>query len=251
MKHPSASPAGGSPSPPPPEAAREVFGTALPVAVRYRDWLAGAGVQRGLIGPREVDRLWQRHLLNCAAVIDFLPTTGPIIDLGSGAGLPGIVVALLRPDLEVILLEPLLRRSTFLDEVVADLALPRVQVVRARAQEFAQTAPGTATAVTARAVAPLERLAQWAVPLLAPGGRLVALKGESAADEVASSTQALARRGLSVRAPHPVAIGDTVTFVVCAERAGAAANPRAEHASTQKSAPRGSTHRAKTRGKRR
>lgn len=175
-------------TPPVPDRAGSfVFGDLLPLALRYERWLAGAGIERGLLGPREVDRLWERHLLNSAVVAPLLDAGARVVDVGSGAGLPGIPLALARPDCSVVLLEPLARRAAFLTEVVEDLGLgPRVSVVRARAEEHARTTPAYDVAV-ARAVAPLDRLAGWCLPLLRPGGRLLALKGERAADEVAAA----------------------------------------------------------------
>lgn len=168
---------------------------------RYAALLASAGVERGLIGPREVPRLWDRHLLNCAVVVPLVPTDADVIDVGSGAGLPGIVWAIARPDLHVTCLEPLQRRATFLEEVVAELDLvSRVQVVRARAEDIVRgRGPVTslrARVVTARAVAPLERLAGWTVPLVQSGGELIALKGRSAAEEVQASATVLERLGI-------------------------------------------------------
>ncbi|HEU5157559.1 MAG TPA: 16S rRNA (guanine(527)-N(7))-methyltransferase RsmG [Streptosporangiaceae bacterium] len=165
-----------------PVVAREVFGDALPAAERYAELLAGAGVERGLIGPREADRLWDRHLLNCAVVADLIRPDAVVIDLGSGAGLPGIVFGIIRPDLSIVLLEPLLRRVTFLSECVAQLGLRNVTVRRARAEEVAGTLSGDV--VTARAVAPLDRLLRWSMPLLRPGGELLAFKGERAGAEL-------------------------------------------------------------------
>lgn len=162
------------------------------LAERYVEWLVGAGVERGLIGPREADRIWPRHVLNCAVLAGLLPPDcRSVCDLGSGAGLPGLVLAILRPDLQVVLLEPLLRRTTFLDEVVTDLGLDQVRVVRARAEEYASTGPDH-DVVVARAVAPLTRLVGWALPLLRPGGTLLALKGASADDEVRDARGVLA-----------------------------------------------------------
>jgi 16S rRNA (guanine527-N7)-methyltransferase len=168
----------------------------------FTELLADAGVTRGLIGPREVPRLWSRHILNCAVVAD--PAAGlvgpgaTIGDVGSGAGLPGLVWAIARPDTHVILIEPLLRRSTFLSEAVAELGLQgRVTVWRGRAEDAAsQSGFSAVDVVTARAVAPLERLLGWTVPLLAPGGRLVALKGSSAAQELVEARGAATAAGL-------------------------------------------------------
>ena len=168
---------------------------------RYAELLATAGVERGLIGPREVPRLWDRHLLNCAVAVPLVPEGADVIDVGSGAGLPGIVWAIVRSDITVTCLEPLQRRATFLEEVVAELGLTgRVQVVRARAEDIVRgRGPVTslrARVVTARAVAPMERLAGWTVPLVQPGGELLALKGRSAAEEVEASRSVLERLGI-------------------------------------------------------
>jgi 16S rRNA (guanine527-N7)-methyltransferase len=159
---------------------------------RYADILAGAGVVRGLLGPREVTRLWDRHLLNCAQIASAFAPAVRVCDVGSGAGLPGVVLALLRPDLEVTLLEPLLRRTRFLDEVVTELALPHVQVVRGRAEEHAGAG---FDAVTARAVAPLDRLVRWTLPLCRPDGMLLAMKGMGAQDELVAAQETLRRAG--------------------------------------------------------
>ena len=176
-----------STGPVPPEAAA-VFGSALDRAVAYVRLLATDGTVRGLIGPREVPRLWDRHLLNSTALAPLIPTGARVVDVGSGAGLPGIPLALARPDLTVVLLEPLARRATFLDECVDGLGLDNVTVVRGRAEEGpARRSLGGADVVTARAVAPLDKLAGWCLPLLRPGGRLLALKGSSAAEELRSS----------------------------------------------------------------
>ena len=165
----------------------------LPQLTEFATLLADVGVTRGLIGPREAPRLWERHLLNCAVVAE--PAAGlvaagaSVADVGSGAGLPGLVWAIIRPDIRVVLIEPLLRRSVFLAEATAELALSdRVHVRRGRAEDVARDPTWQpAEVVTARAVAPLERLLGWTVPLLAPGGRLIALKGSSASAELAES----------------------------------------------------------------
>jgi 16S rRNA (guanine527-N7)-methyltransferase len=173
--------------------ASQVFGQRLGLAERYAAILAGAGVQRGLIGPREAPRLWERHLLNCAVVGELLEPATRVLDVGSGAGLPGIVLAVARPDLEITLLEPLARRATFLDEVVGELGLSTVTVVRGRAEE--QASRLRFPVVTARAVAPLDRLARWCLPLVETGGRLLALKGASAADELVEHAVEVTRLG--------------------------------------------------------
>jgi 16S rRNA (guanine527-N7)-methyltransferase len=180
-----------------PDSAVAVFGPALPAIRAYAELLATDGVQRGLIGPREVPRLWSRHLLNCAALTELVPDGSHLADVGSGAGLPGLVLACQRPDLRVTLVEPMLRRVTFLTEAVDRLALAHVTVLRARAEELAGSL--TADVVTARAVAALPTLIGWTAPLLAPHGQLLALKGESAAQEVADAAAELARYRLTAQ----------------------------------------------------
>ena len=160
----------------------EYFGSSWPALQAFHAMLVREGVLRGLIGPREVSRLWARHLLNSAAAVQYLPAGGRIIDLGSGAGLPGIVVAAMVPNAEVILLEPMERRTTWLTEVAAEVALENVTVVRGRAQDVDGQLTGDV--VTSRAVASMDKLYRWGAPLLRVGGRLVVLKGEKAQDEV-------------------------------------------------------------------
>lgn len=209
-----------------PAAAAAVFGAATAVAERYAGWLAGPGVERGLIGPREVERLWDRHLLNSTALAvplaEALPAPtageaasgapGQVCDLGSGAGLPGIVLALLRPDLEVVLLEPLQRRVAFLEEVLADLELARVAVLRSRAEQLAGSRQFDV--VVARAVAPLDRLVRWSLPLLRPTGQLLALKGERAEAELAAAAATLGRLPVARSCVLTVAAGAVPTRVV-------------------------------------
>lgn len=181
-------------SPPPaPESAREVFGDRLPLLEAYCALLAGPGVERGLLGPREAPRLWERHLHNCIGVASLVDEGSTLLDLGSGAGLPGLVVACARPDLTVVLAEPLLRRATFLTEAVEQLGLRTVVVRRARAEELAGLVE--VDAVTARAVAPLDKLGRWSMPLLRRGGRLLALKGSSAEEELAAAMTSLRSAG--------------------------------------------------------
>lgn len=179
--------------PPPPEAAADVFGDALGMACEFAELLATEGVTRGLIGPRETARLWDRHLLNCGVVAELLPDDGQLVDIGSGAGLPGVVLAMLRPQLDVVLLESMLRRVAFLQECVDSLGIENASVVRARAEEYSGKA--RADVVTARAVAPLDRLAGWATGLLRPGGEILAIKGESAEEELAAARPVLSRLG--------------------------------------------------------
>ncbi len=180
--------------PPAPEQARAIFGERFADAVRYAELLADVGVRRGLIGPREVPRLWERHLLNCAVLSDVVPDGVSVCDVGSGAGLPGIPLALARGDLRITLLEPLLRRTTFLEEVVSLLGLGNVTVVRGRAEEMIGHLPQV-DVVTARAVAPLDRLAGWGLPLLRPHGEMLALKGDTAEEELKAARAALDRLG--------------------------------------------------------
>lgn len=178
-----------------PDGAREVFGSRAAAAERYVEFLGTAGLERGLMGPREKPRLWDRHVLNSAAAASEILRGESVVDIGSGAGLPGIPLALARPDLAVTLVEPLLRRVKFLEEIVADLELD-VRVLRGRAEESGIIgAVGGADVVTSRAVAPLAKLAGWSAPLLRDGGRMVALKGESAQDEVDRDLAALKKLG--------------------------------------------------------
>ncbi|MFF5214122.1 16S rRNA (guanine(527)-N(7))-methyltransferase RsmG [Micromonospora sp. NPDC000442] len=179
------------------EAASRLFGVRLEVAAAYGELLATDGVVRGLIGPREAPRIWDRHLLNCAAVAELIPPGASVLDVGSGAGLPGLVLAIARPDLAVTLIEPLARRTAFLNETVEALGLTNsVRVFRGRAEEAgAGSDVGPGDVVTARAVAPLDRLAGWCLPLTGIGGRLLALKGASAADEIAEHADAVHRLG--------------------------------------------------------
>ena len=191
----STSDSGELPSAPP--AAAEVFGDRLGLASRYVDFLATAGLERGLMGPRERPRLWDRHVLNSAAAESQLAEGESVVDIGSGAGLPGIPLALARPDLTITLVEPLLRRVTFLEEIISELGID-VRVIRGRAEEKTVIAEaGNSDVVTSRAVAPLAKLAGWSAPLLRTGGRMVALKGESALEEIVRDRAALRRLGFS------------------------------------------------------
>ncbi|MCU1592724.1 MAG: rRNA ((527)-N(7))-methyltransferase RsmG [Frankiales bacterium] len=174
-------------------AAASVFGSALPGLEAYAELLAGPGTERGLLGPREVPRLWERHLLNCAGLSELVEDGQVVLDLGSGAGLPGLVLALQRADVQVVLVESLQRRATFLEEAVAQLGLRNTLVRRARAEDLHGKLE--VDVVTARAVAPVDRLAGWALPLLRPGGRMLALKGEQAATELAAAGPVLQRLG--------------------------------------------------------
>lgn len=181
-------------TPPTPDAARGVFAPdRLPLAERYAELLATDGTLRGLIGPREVGRLWERHLFNSAAMAEVLPRDATVADIGSGAGLPGLVLAIARPDLRITLVEPLLRRTTFLSEVVEELGLDNVEVVRGRAE--ALHGQRRFDVVTSRAVAPLPRLLEWSMPLVAPHGALVAMKGSSVDQEIEDASAVLETLG--------------------------------------------------------
>jgi len=180
------------PAPPAPASAADVFGPARPTALAYAVILATRGVQRGLLGPREVPRLWDRHLLNCAVVADLIEQRrGTLLDLGSGAGLPGLVLAMVLPDVTVTLLEPMERRCRFLTECVTELGLANVSVLRGRAEDVTLRTD----VVTARAVAPLPRLAELALGVVRPGGMVLAIKGRTAAEELRAAGPVLRRIG--------------------------------------------------------
>ncbi|MDL5154855.1 16S rRNA (guanine(527)-N(7))-methyltransferase RsmG [Actinomycetospora termitidis] len=205
------------PSSPTPEAV-ELFGDALPRAQRYAELLAGPGMEQGVIGPRELPRLWNRHLVNSAWVGQVIPEDSTVVDVGSGAGLPGIPLALARPDLRITLLEPMARRVAWLEEVAAALELD-VTVVRGRAEEReTRRAVGEADVVTARAVAPMGRLAAWTLPLVRPGGRLAALKGASAQDEVRRDAVELRAAGGGDVEVVTRGAGDALTHIVVVHR---------------------------------
>jgi len=183
--------------PPPPAAAAAVFGDRLELACRYAGLLAGPAVERGLIGPREVDRIWDRHILNSVAVAELIEPGARVVDIGSGAGLPGVPIAIARPDLRVTLVEPMLRRADFLTEAVEDLELA-VDVIRGRAEEPAVRAQlADSDIVVSRAVASLDKLTRWSFPLLRTGGRMLAMKGERAEDEVAEGRRGMVALGAS------------------------------------------------------
>lgn len=181
-----------------PAAAHAAFGPRIETAVRYVEMLATAGVERGLIGPRETDRLWDRHVLNSAAVTELIPQNVRAADIGSGAGLPGIPLAIARPDIQVVLIEPLLRRATFLGEVVEALGLTGVTVVRGRAEDpDIRRRVGECDVVISRAVAALDKIARWSAPLIRPGGQMLAMKGDRAEAELEEHRDALTALGLT------------------------------------------------------
>ncbi|MBD7918744.1 16S rRNA (guanine(527)-N(7))-methyltransferase RsmG [Cellulomonas sp. Sa3CUA2] len=194
------------------------FGDAWPAVEAFHAFLAEEGELRGLVGPREVARLWERHLLNSAAVVPFLPEDGLIVDVGSGAGLPGIVIAAMRPQAQVMLVEPMERRVTWLQDVVERTGLTNVEVRRARAQELDGAVE--ADVVTARAVASLDKLYRWTVPLVRPGGSVLAMKGARAEEELASAAGVMRSLGLVDGRVHEVTTiaGTEPTRVVSAVR---------------------------------
>ncbi|PRY58743.1 16S rRNA m(7)G-527 methyltransferase [Knoellia remsis] len=217
-----------APLPPEGGGAAAVFGDRMPSAHRFVEILADTGVSHGLIGPREVPRLWERHVLNCAVIEDGFPEGARVIDVGSGAGLPGVALAIARPDLELHLVEPMLRRTDWLTATVSDLGLDNVTVHRGRAEEFAGTL--SAPWVTARAVARTAKLARWCVPLLTDGGTLVAMKGRSAQEELDADRRDLTKLGLvnATLTPHGTDVLDepTMTLDLTFRRKRTPAKPR-------------------------
>jgi 16S rRNA (guanine527-N7)-methyltransferase len=205
-----------TPPDPDPAVLAQVFAPGrLDVLHRYAALLASEGVLRGLIGPREVPRLWDRHLLNCGLLGPLVPEASRVVDLGSGAGLPGLVLALARPDLDVTLIEPMARRTAFLEEARATLDAGNVRVVRGRAEDW--SGAERFDVVTARALAPLAKLLTWALPLVAPGGSLLAMKGSSAEEEITAAGSELARWGAEaevIRSAVPGVSPITVVRVV-------------------------------------
>lgn len=177
-----------------PSGAAVVFGDRMPSAHRFVEILADTGVSHGLVGPREVPRLWERHVLNCAVIEDAFPMGAMVVDVGSGAGLPGVALAIARPDLDLHLVEPMQRRTDWLTSTVGDLGLDNVTVHRGRAEELVGVL--SAPWVTARAVARIAKLARWCVPLLDGRGTLVAMKGRSAQEELDADRRDLNKLGL-------------------------------------------------------
>lgn len=168
-----------------------IFGDRQDLAVAYHESLATDATTRGFIGPREKPRLWDRHIYNCAVIGEAIPEGARVIDIGSGAGLPGIPLAIARPDLRVTLLEPLLKRSNYLAEITEKLGLGNVTVIRDRAENLGKDAKFDV--VTSRAVAPLAKLARWSLPLCKPGGMMLAMKGASASEEIERDKSAIKR----------------------------------------------------------
>lgn len=188
-------------------AAEQIFGERLELAQRYTEHLASSGIVRGLIGPREAPRLWERHVLNCAVVQELVTPDARLVDVGSGAGLPGLCLAIARPDLTITLVEPLERRVVWLEEVISDLSLDNVRVVRARAEQ-ARKEVGPVDVVTARAVSALVGLMDITLPLLKGSGELLALKGRSAEEELARASKKFSRFG--VRSAEVLSVGENL-----------------------------------------
>jgi 16S rRNA (guanine527-N7)-methyltransferase len=211
-----------------------LLGPRAPLAQAFAQHLRTSAVERGLVGPREVPRLWTRHILNCAALAPMLAPSAVVVDVGSGAGLPGLVLAIARADVHVTLVEPLLRRVAWLQEVTSDLALTNVTVVRARAEELDE---GWADVATARAVAPLAKLCAWCLPLLRPEGVLLAIKGRSAAEELRDAADLLP--GLGGSDWRVVEVGedllDEPTTVVRIVKSRPSERPRGGRASRRRS----------------
>ncbi|HJE90175.1 MAG TPA: 16S rRNA (guanine(527)-N(7))-methyltransferase RsmG [Dietzia timorensis] len=219
-----------------PEAAESVFGDYVFLAEKYVEFLRTAGLERGLLGPREGERLWERHVLNSTAVSARLHSprggeTLTVTDIGSGAGLPGIPLALCRPDIKVSLVEPLLRRSNFLEEAIETIGLREagidVDVIRGRADDaHVIERASESDVVTARAVAPLAKLAGWTAPLIRPGGQLIALKGESAPEELERDAWALRKHGLVDETFDTVEVpGADPTYLIIATKSARSAGP--------------------------
>lgn len=202
------------------DALQEYFGDAFEKVAAFARELTVQGEPRGLIGPREVGRIWERHILNSAALVPFMPATGTIVDIGSGAGLPGLVIAAMRPDATVVLVEPMERRCAWLTEMTETLSLGNVEVRRGRAEEF--HGAFEADVVTSRAVAPLDRLARWSLPFLGAGGQLIILKGRGVVDEVGPARKVFKKYAMSE--PEIIEAGTVegaeVTTVVRSVRAG-------------------------------
>ncbi|WP_018298163.1 16S rRNA (guanine(527)-N(7))-methyltransferase RsmG [Corynebacterium lubricantis] len=175
-----------------PAIAEKIFGDRLPIAQAYHDSLATTAAERGFIGPKEVSRLWSRHILNCAVISEAFDQDLSVADIGSGAGLPGVPLAIARPDLKITLIEPLLKRSNYLAEIKEELGLDNVTVIRGRAEDQSK---GAFDVVTSRAVAPLGKLAGWSLPLVKKGGAMVAMKGSSVSEELERDAEQITQAG--------------------------------------------------------
>lgn len=201
----------------PTQAVRELFGSSFADIEEFVHMLHDEGELRGLIGPREIPRLWSRHIVNSAAVLDFLPRKGQVLDIGSGAGFPGLVIAICRPDLDIHLAEPMQRRCAWLADVIDGLGLDNVTIHQARAEEL--RGKGKADVVTARAVANMSKLVPMTSKLIAPRGQLVALKGRRAHIEVEDAARELKRHHLKAKVHEvPSIMEDEATYVVVCSR---------------------------------
>jgi 16S rRNA (guanine527-N7)-methyltransferase len=192
--------------------ATELFGDRGSLALRYADLLGTVAIERGLIGPSEADRIWDRHIENCYPISTLCDEGSTLADIGSGAGLPGIVIALARPDLRVTLIEPLKRRVEFLNEVVAELNL-KVEVLQSKAEGVKKTFHH----ITARAVAPLERLIESTWHLIEPQGSLLAMKGERASEETEALSPAILARRVEIELKE-IPFGGNVSRIVVVKR---------------------------------
>lgn len=213
----------------------------MEIAQTYAEALATTGAERGLIGPREVPRIWDRHLLNCVALAELIPPDAELADIGSGAGLPGLPIAIARPDVTVFLVEPLLRRVVWLREVVLQLGLSNVEIIRSRANAVAET-DRTFDVVTARAVAPLPGLLELCLPLVRPGGELLAMKGDSAAEELIEAEVMLKQHGavewsVAICGDGILTTPTTVVRVVAGQRPKAASKRSAKKNPRSKGSP--------------
>ena len=200
-------------------AAETLFGDRLELAEKFVDHLCGTGIEHGLLGPREVPRMWSRHVLNCAVLAPELPAGGEVADVGSGAGLPGIALAIARPDVEFMLIEPMERRVQWMDTVAKDLGLDNIRLIRARAEEAVDEV--MADVVTARAVSALKKLVPLTVPLLADEGELMLLKGRSAEAEIDAASKAISKHKLQrpeVLQPGGDLLEEPTTVVRCRRR---------------------------------
>jgi 16S rRNA (guanine527-N7)-methyltransferase len=211
-----------TPPAPDPKVVTEIFRHGDKAIYQYVDLLTTAGVKRGLIGPRETPRVWDRHIFNCAVIAPAFPGAARVADIGSGAGLPGLVLAIARPDLRVTLIEPLLRRAVFLTEAVDLLGLTNVEVLRSRAEDVTESVERQFDAVTARAVAPLTRLLGWSLPLCRAGGQLVAMKGRTAEAELAAARSDLEKWNVRAASVQEYGVGQLAepTRVVQIESSG-------------------------------
>ena len=191
------------------DAAEVLYGEQLEVAERFVEHLVTTGIEWGLLGPREVPRMWERHVLNCAVVHELLPQGALVADVGSGAGLPGIALAIARPDVQFVLIEPLERRVDWLNMVIEDLELQNVDVVRARSEQVVDSVD--VDIVTARAVSAMKSLIPMTVPLLHGKGELLAIKGRSAPAELDKADKVL--RKFKTKGSEVLTIGDELLEV--------------------------------------